>query len=287
MKTLKSRYLPVIHLIVLSIASIPAYAGFGGTDPSLGTEITSLPETITVQGKYYLSSNHGLNLASGAALTINVNNVVINLNGFKIGNLAAGASNSAVGILASSRKNVTIRRGIIRGFKNGIELSGASGSGHAVSNVRLDGNYSKAIVVNGDGIRVSSNTIVNNGGSTIASLPSIGIDVSSTVGAQIHNNRIFSSIAAASGLGITGISLTDVNGAHVSNNVISNAAVTAETETAVLLQNTTNVVVINSSVHNYDAVVNNTGSGTVICRNNFSTGSAGGYTCTTLSGANL
>src|SRR5262245_22430980 len=64
------------------------------------TVISSLPTTITVQGIYYLTSDFNLSLTSDHAITINTNNVVIDLNGHKIGNLGTGTGTLATGIYA-------------------------------------------------------------------------------------------------------------------------------------------------------------------------------------------
>src|SRR5262245_11038597 len=64
------------------------------------TVISSLSTTITVQGIYCLTSDFYLFLVSGHAITINTNNVVIDLNGHKIGNLGVGIGILVVGIYA-------------------------------------------------------------------------------------------------------------------------------------------------------------------------------------------
>src|SRR5262245_13223909 len=50
-------------------------------ETTLCTPITSLPATITVQGIYCLTSDFSVNMATGSAVTIDTNNVVIDLNG--------------------------------------------------------------------------------------------------------------------------------------------------------------------------------------------------------------
>jgi hypothetical protein len=75
------------------------------------TVITSLPYTISTQGIYCLKGNLATNMTSGNAIEIGTNNVVIDLNGYKIGGLAAGSGTSTYGIYANGRKNITIRNG--------------------------------------------------------------------------------------------------------------------------------------------------------------------------------
>src|SRR5262245_56705651 len=95
----------------------PARAG-----TTMCTPITSLFATLTVQGIYCLTSDFSLNMAVGVAIAIDTNNVTIDLNGHKIGNLAAGPGTSAVGIVANRRQNITVRNGTVRGFQKAIVI---------------------------------------------------------------------------------------------------------------------------------------------------------------------
>src|SRR5262249_35868406 len=74
------------------------------------------PATITAEGIYCLIQDFTLNMASGNAIDIQANNVELDLNSHKLGNLAAGPGTTARGIHALDRKNITIKNGSIRGF---------------------------------------------------------------------------------------------------------------------------------------------------------------------------
>jgi hypothetical protein len=153
------------------------------------TAITSLPATISTQGIYCLTGNLATNLASGNAILINVNNVTIDLNGYKIGNLAAGDGTLALGIFADQKKNITIRNGIIRGFHFGIRLFGP-GSGHLVEDMILDGNpYVGMSMNNIAGATVRNNRVVDTGGSTNQN-DAWGIEMAFCFGATVTNNSI-------------------------------------------------------------------------------------------------
>ncbi len=106
------------------------------------TVIDTIPFIITVQDIYCLTGNLASSLTSGDMITVATNNVTIDMNGFKLGGLAAGAGTSANGIRAIDRRNITIRNGSIRGFFRGILLQGdvATSSGHLLEDLRLDGN---------------------------------------------------------------------------------------------------------------------------------------------------
>src|SRR5262245_57018630 len=107
--TLPTRH-ALIALAGLALAA-PAHA-----ETTQCTAITSVPYTITVPGIYCLIADLEYPSASGDAITIEANNVVIDLNGHKIGNLAAGLGTTAVGISAARRQNITIKNGTLRGF---------------------------------------------------------------------------------------------------------------------------------------------------------------------------
>ena len=86
------------------------------------TPITTLPAVITVQGVYCFKGNLATAMASGNAIDIQTNNVVLDLNGFKLGGLSAGLGTNTFGIYALDRQNITIRNGTIRGFRQANRL---------------------------------------------------------------------------------------------------------------------------------------------------------------------
>jgi hypothetical protein len=67
------------------------------------TAITSLPFVITVPGVYCFTGHLETAMTSGTAIDIQTNNVVLDLNGFKLGGLAAGLGTTARGIFANNR----------------------------------------------------------------------------------------------------------------------------------------------------------------------------------------
>ena len=100
--------------------------------------------TISSEGSYYLGGN--LSIASGNAITVAVNNVTIDLQGFEL--ISTGGS---AGILINGGiANVTIRNGTIRNFAS----DGINGSGNSkvrVENVRALNNGSVGIFVDVNG----------------------------------------------------------------------------------------------------------------------------------------
>ena len=90
------------------------------------TPISGLPFTITIAGSYYVTGD--LTGSSGnAGITINTDNVTIDLNGFTL----IGVPFSFAGISGASRKNITIRNGTLRNWATtGVGLT-------TCTNVRL------------------------------------------------------------------------------------------------------------------------------------------------------
>lgn len=139
----------------------PAHAA-AGYDNCTGT-IASLPAIITTQGTFCMKADLATTVTSGNAITVQANNVTIDCNDFKLGGLGAGMGTFAIGIQAANRTNITVRRCNVRGFYNGIDLTG---SGALVEDNRLEGNTVNAIAVTGDGGTVRRNQIIDTGDST-------------------------------------------------------------------------------------------------------------------------
>ena len=194
------------------------------------TEITALPITITSQGVFCLKRSIGLSpgLLIGAAIDIQTNNVIVDLNGFKIGNLSAGTGTEALGIQAVNRKNIVIKNGTVRGFFGAIDLCGPNSSGHVVKDMLLDQNTLFGIFAEGTGFVIQRNQIVLIGGSTSTvegSGSALGISI---VGSnmRILDNDISELFADKDGF-VEAISIVDSSGIVVQGNRISNEQLSA------------------------------------------------------------
>jgi hypothetical protein len=213
-------FLPLALPLLLAAATSPA----ARAETIDCTVIASVPATLSSQGVYCLAKDLPLNLESGAAITVATNNVTIDCNGFKLGNLAASDGTTAVGIQALQRLNTTVRGCGIRGFRMGVQLEGG---GHLIEDNRLDFNRHIGVLVSGDGSTVRRNRIFSTGGGTtgmgsagihasygvdvidnlvsgVETLPAtplyaIGIFSNGNVGGVIEGNRIRGLAGGASG----------------------------------------------------------------------------------------
>lgn len=225
------------------------------------TPITSVPYTITAPGVYCVTTKITSSLTSGAAITINANNVVLDLNSFAIGNIGAGPSTSAVGILAIDRQNIVVRDGTLRGFwagvalVNGVTAGGttSNSSGHKVDSIIADTCYLLGIAVQGPGSWIINSRTANTQGSSVANaaLPAIstnsaiGIFVSGA-GSRVTDNAVLNTDCTngctASTATVFGIEIAAAPGAVVDANRVSNF-----TLSAVAAANVRGLYVINSS----------------------------------------
>jgi len=189
------------------------------------TPITTLPYVITVQGIYCFTGNLATSMATGRAIDIQTNNVTIDLNGWKLGGLAAGAGTLTQGISAFQRKNITIRNGIIRGFFYGIRLDDNSpyttSQGHLIEDIRADQNTWTGIEVRGRGNTVRRNQVVDTGGSTERSWV-YGIQLRGP-GGRVLNNDISGTAATASSPA-RGLYFSSADGAVVEGNRIDDVS---------------------------------------------------------------
>ncbi len=145
-----------ILFLMLGVSSI-ALAG--------GTVISKLPYTISKSGAYYLSKNLEENKNDVGGITIEADNVTIDLSGFSLIGLGTGTTlEPTYGIYMNGRSNAEIKNGIIRNFKShGIYESNNVGNSHRIINVRVINNGEKGINLLGNNHIVKDCTVSSNG----------------------------------------------------------------------------------------------------------------------------
>ena len=214
------------------------------------TAITSLPYVIYTQGVYCFTGNLSTNMTSNVAIAINANNVTIDMNGYKLGGLAAGDGTTARGIGSYQRKNITIRNGVVRGFLVGIDLSDDSpfvaSQGHVVTGILADQNTYVGIRVAGRGMTVRRNQVVDTGGSTVTNSGS-GIAVYG------HGNNIFdnqvSTTTSMSTNDAYGIILVNADNSMLKDNRLSETvALGSATSHGIHITNSNDVIARNNLI---------------------------------------
>ncbi len=243
------------------------------------TEITSLPATISASGVYCMMQNLGTNITSGAAITITANNVTLNMNGFRLGGSTAGPATQANGIVAQDRRNITIRNGIIRGFRVGVFLSEVTtdrSSGHLIENMLLDRMTAGGIFLSGTGLQVRNNNIVN-----IDSTPPAGANAGASFLAD--QNRSFSrsgkggdTFVSQTGTGeiVIGIFATGASNSIFEGNFISNL-LSPDQVYGIQTSNSTNINVVGNTIEDLEGnnfatgiLLNDAGNDNIVVQNN-------------------
>jgi len=191
------------------------------------TAITYLPYTISIEGVYCFTDHLETSMTSGDAITIEADNVVINLNGWKLDGLSAGNGTLAKGIFGYNLKNITIKNGTVRGFRVGVQLEDdspyTSDKGHLIEYIHADQNTIQGIWVDGRGNIVRNNRVINTGGSgTLGS--AYGIYTRGPRGRVLNNDIIY--VSGTGPYESFGLLITGAHGAVVEGNRITR--VTAE-----------------------------------------------------------
>ncbi|HEY8147843.1 MAG TPA: Calx-beta domain-containing protein [Vicinamibacteria bacterium] len=185
--------------------------------------IAYVPFTIAAQGRYCLVRNLSTAIATGAAISVESDFVVLDLRGFKIGGGSAGPGTLADGVRAIARRSVTVRRGNIRGFRRGVALLEASSATHVVEDLRLDENLEAAVVVEGTGHVVRRNVIVATGGTTSApDVTTYGI-LARGPSSRVIGNEVNDTLGVGTGEG-TAIAVELAGGAVIERNRVGVAA---------------------------------------------------------------
>ena len=127
--------LALLGALLVSAAPVLADDGFYvvGGRPSVGTRITSLPYTISTPGYYYLGGN--LSYADGHAITVDADNVTIDLMGFTLTGPSNGYYHGIRDLILGN--NLEVRNGTISGwvapivtFRDNQRIIGVRSSGN-------------------------------------------------------------------------------------------------------------------------------------------------------------
>ena len=211
------RIFPLGLAAAVALACVPDARAAESYDGCKGF-ITSLPAVISTQGTWCFSKDLATSSSGiGAAITVSVNNVTIDCNGFKLGNLGGGTATQMNGIQAVNRSNVGIRGCTIRGFRRGVLLQG-SGGGHVIEDNRIESSTIWGIYADGGNLLIRNNQVFDIGQSTeAANVPACGIEAHGS--ADIHGNTV-ADVRSTGTDGATGIAVIAGPGSTVRDNVV-------------------------------------------------------------------
>ena len=282
MKTNRCLFNPLVIVLFL----LPLFSDALQAETTECTVINTLPYVINIQGIYCLKGDLATNMTSGNAVTVNTNNVVIDLNGHKLGGQAAGPNTFANGIYAYQRLNITVRNGTVRGFRTGVALDGGDftlSQGHLVEGIRADVNTVGGITVVGRGNIIRNNQVVDTGGGNYGAK---GILIYGP-GNRVINNDVYETVGKTGSYGYdsAGIDIWYGDGSVVENNRIGNSVLSSDS-CGVDIYDSANVLVANNRITTMANGIDYRGGSTGKYRGNLTSGVTTPFTGGTDAGDN-
>ncbi len=130
--------------------------------------ISSVPISITSSGSYCLTENLIYSETTGTAITINANDVVLDLDGWSIRGRHHGRISLAGGVskaISVTGNAIIIKNGNVSGFNQAISISGSSGNAQPViiKDIHFFDNTWWAINVKGENVLIKNNKITVDG----------------------------------------------------------------------------------------------------------------------------
>ncbi len=220
-----TRYLLIALLFSASVLSASAALA------NQCVELSQIPAHITKAGCYALKTDISVSDPHTDTITIEADDVEIDLNGHKVIN-SGGAGTSSSGIYANSVRNLSIKNGQISGYLYAIRIDGGS-NGRSSENINVSGitasnNYFRGLSIEAINATVEKNRVDNTGGTVVfpdAFAIAIELKGDSCI---VKNNFVNDVDAAGVGEGI-GISLSsarescDVSGNSVKSSSLKNS----------------------------------------------------------------
>jgi hypothetical protein len=236
--------------------------------------VTRLPATLARPGLYCLVGDLATSSATGAAITVEADDVVLDLNGWTLDGSAAGSSTEAVGIRSVDRSNVTVKNGTVRGFRTGVLIFGLPATGgHVVEGIRADRNTGEGLSVAGRGAHIRRNQVLHTGGSTAPlTTRAFGIVVNAPEGVVADNLVV--GVTAAPGSFSYGIHATRSDGLVIEGNQVVNETLSPGTTFGIIIPFSQDVLVVNNRVTRTSEGVTYSSGATGKYRDNLTSGVA-------------
>jgi hypothetical protein len=194
-------------------------------DPAC-TPITAVPAVITAPGSYCVIGHLVTSQASGAAIEIQADDVVLDMTQGGVDGSAGGPDSTAAGIYALDRNNITIMGGSIMFFAYGILLENSAPDfsntrGHRVSDMLVDVSRRVGIEVRGVDTVLTRNLVSSTGTGGDGSIAAI---LAWGAGAVVFQNNIVSNETRVAQASATAIQVYGSAGCDVSENRIVNTS---------------------------------------------------------------
>jgi hypothetical protein len=209
--------------IVVAVASllVPAMPAARAAAETVNcTVIGSLPYTISSSGIYCLTGNLATSIVTGSAITVNADNVVIDLNGHVLSNTGARTPTQARGIYGHDHRDVTVKNGTVRLFHTCVWLDetvpATTNRTHIVEDLKVENCRARGMWIIGQSSTVRRNVVRDIGGGT-DDTPHWGINVQGQ-GSQVLDNLVHHVAGTASFQSI-GIEVGDEDVMVVNNRV--------------------------------------------------------------------
>lgn len=178
-----------LALLTSAIAANPSSAA-----AQVATPILTLPATITKPGIYTIKKNLVLKTAATSAITINADNVTIDLGGHVL-STTLPAGTDVAGIRSEAHGGLVVQNGTVRGFRTGVRLNSfqAMVSGVSTEGLHVDASESIGIQLLGLFGTVKRCTVTNIGGPQASSATGLFLDLGF---AAVLDNDILATVAA-------------------------------------------------------------------------------------------
>lgn len=208
------RVLGASLVVGAALVLVPS-GGPANAETTLCTAISGLPFTISASGVYCLHGNLTTASPAGTAITVNADNVVIDLNGHVLSNNGAGVTTQAIGIGTLNHRDVTVKNGTIRLFQQCVVLDEATtptqNRTHLVEDLNVENCRFVGIRVEGQSSTVRRNVVRDTGGGLSLSGEAIAVNGQ---GSQVLDNLVHHVIVgstASVGISVSGLDMMVVN----------------------------------------------------------------------------
>jgi hypothetical protein len=231
--------------IVAAVCAAMAAAAPAAAEITVCTVVPQVPYTISQPGAYCLQQHLATppTMTAGNAITINADNVTLDLNGFTVDG-SASAAGTRSGIYASDRKNVTVRNGGVRAFYRGVYVRDTGvGGGNALEGLRISGSTFRGIEGMGKDLLVRSNQVIDSVAPS-GNADAIGIRIQGAR-PRVLDNDVTGTLGSGTGKG-RAIYLVGAQGAIVEGNRLGNADVIAASVGIELASGADTLVLANS-----------------------------------------